>query len=208
MHPSMVTGSDTPLMGRREALQLFGLLGAGGAMAAKAWSIPGQGAGNAVPAPAALATADFAFLRRLTEIIIPKTETAGAIEAGVPEFIASVLPAMSGEELALMAENVDLTSDNPPVLFADGFRWIDDRARSAHGRDFMSMTESQQAELLASLYAAAESGQPVGRGPQFLRALKALTVEGYYTSREGLIDELGYKGNKPHFMLPEKTGSS
>jgi gluconate 2-dehydrogenase gamma chain len=208
MDPAIVPGSDTPLMGRRKALQLFGLLGAGGALAAKALSNPVQGAGNAAAAPEALPPADFALLRRLTEIIIPRTETAGAIEAGVPEFIASVLPAISGEELALMAENVDLTSDNPPVLFADGFRWIDDRARSAHGRDFMSMTESEQAELLASLYAAAESGQPVGRGPQFLHALKALTVEAYYTSREGLIDELGYKGNKPHFMMPDKTGSS
>jgi gluconate 2-dehydrogenase gamma chain len=208
MDPAIVPGSDTPLMGRRKALQLFGLLGAGGALAAKALSNPVQGAGNAAAAPEALPPADFALLRRLTEIIIPRTETAGAIEAGVPEFIASVLPAISGEELALMAENVDLTSDNPPVLFADGFRWIDSRARSAHGRDFMSMTESQQAELLASLYAAAESGKPIGRGPQFLRALKALTVEAYYTSREGLIDELGYKGNKPHFMMPDKTGSS
>jgi gluconate 2-dehydrogenase gamma chain len=207
MDPSIVPGSDAPLMGRRKALQLFGLLGAGGALAAKALSSPAQGGGNAAPVPEALPAADFALLRRLTEIIIPRSETAGAIEAGVPEFIAAVLPAMSGEELALMAENVDLTSDNPPVLFADGFRWIDDRARSAHGRDFMSTTESQQAELLGSLYAAAESGHPVGRGPQFLRALKALTVEGYYTSREGLIGELGYKGNKPHFMMPAKTGS-
>jgi hypothetical protein len=43
---------------------------------------------------------------------------------------------------------------------------------------------------------------------QFFRALKNLTADGYYTSRPGLVQELGYNGNAylasfPQFTIPE-----
>ena len=42
---------------------------------------------------------------------------------------------------------------------------------------------------------------PVG----FFRLLKNLTADGYYTSRVGLVDELGYKGNTALPQFPSCT---
>ena len=39
----------------------------------------------------------------------------------------------------------------------------------------------------------------------FFRLLKNLTADGYYTSRVGLIDELGYKGNTALSQFPSCT---
>jgi hypothetical protein len=130
------------------------------------------------------------------EIIIPKTDTAGAIEAGVPEFIASALVTMSGAQMATMSGSADVFTDNTPVLFADGLQWLRSQAQARKHRDFMEMAESDQVSLLEDLFAEVETGGAMGRGAQFLRSLKALTVGAYYTSEDGLMNELGYKGNK------------
>ena len=41
----------------------------------------------------------------------------------------------------------------------------------------------------------ADKGEANARNVQFFALMKALTTDGYYTSRAGLIQELGYKGN-------------
>jgi len=59
----------------------------------------------------------------------------------------------------------------------------------------MELTDSDQVSLLEGLFAEAETGSAMGRGAQFLQSLKTLTVSAYYTSEDGLLKELGYKGN-------------
>ena len=51
---------------------------------------------------------------------------------------------------------------------------------------------------------ASDAGMPVS----FFRLIKNLTADGYYTSRVGLLEELGYGGNKylpgfPQCTVPE-----
>src|SRR5207244_3921023 len=94
----------------------------------------------------------------------------------------------------------DVFWDNPRVLFADGLRWMEEQTHTAHGKGFLELDEARQFTLLEAAYTALEAGNTLGRSAQFLRALKNLTVEGYYTSQEGLLNELGYKGNTPHGM--------
>jgi gluconate 2-dehydrogenase gamma chain len=187
------------LIGRRKALQLIGLAGIGGAFIKGPGGTVAYGAADAPPQPArpanSLPEADFALMSRIMEIIIPKTDTAGAVEAGVPEFVNQALVTMSGAQMATMSGSADVFTDNPQVLFADGLQWIRSQARARKGKDFMELAESDQISLLEGLFAEVEAGHTMGRGAQFLQSLKTLTVSAYYTSEDGLLNELGYKGN-------------
>ena len=125
--------------------------------------------------------ADFAIISRIADLIIPPTETPGAIGAGVPAYIDLVI-----------ARNVD-----QQLVVADGLRWLDAEANRGHEKNFMELTEEQQLSILEPLCEAADSstGMARGRNVQFFSLIKNLTADGYYTSRVGLIEELGYKGN-------------
>jgi hypothetical protein len=194
------------LIGRRKALQLLGLIGVGGGLSAGLAGAlapdPTKGSPPSMPVPSTLPDADFRLLSRLVDIIIPPTETAGAVQAGVPQFIDAALVTMSGAQLASMSGSADVFADNAPVLFADGFRWIDDTSQTKHGRNFLELGAAEQEILLGTLFAVAEvDPSPPGRGSQFLRSLKGLTVTAYYTSEPGLMKELGYKGNVPRMAF-------
>jgi len=188
--------------GRRQALQLLSALGAAGALAASAACHSGNGITgggfSATNAPRALSESDFLLLRRLVEVIIPETDTGGALEVGVPEFIDSVLAMTLPMQFAVIAGTTETPWEKPPGLFVDGLRWIEAQARAAYGNDFSELGGARRATFLESLYATMEAGSSMGRSAQFLRALKNLTVLGYYTSAEGLLKELGYKANMPN----------
>ena len=62
----------------------------------------------------------------------------------------------------------------------------------------MQLDEAAQYALLEPLCQTADSGDLRARNVQFFALIKSLTADGYYTSRTGLMDELGYKGNTPH----------
>lgn len=134
---------------------------------------------------------DFATISRLSELIIPTTETPGAIEAAVPDYIDFVISRNTDQQLVV----------------ADGLRWLDaGAARRQDGKTFIELPEDQQLAILEPLCEAADAADPhemqkQARNVQFFALIKGLTADGYYTSRIGLIQELGYKGNKarPHF---------
>jgi hypothetical protein len=190
-------------VGRRHALQLLGSFGIAGGVAASTACHSGHETASGISAqtvPRTLAEPEFALLSRLTALIIPKTDTEGALEARVPDFIDASLPAISSAQLAAMTGSADVFWDNPAILFADGLRWIDDQAITSNGKGFLQLDEGLQMRTLEAAYAEMEASESSGRNTQFLRALKAMTVHAYYTSQVGLINELGYKGNTPRQM--------
>jgi hypothetical protein len=69
-------------------------------------------------------------------------------------------------------------------------RGLNDRARRDHGAAFDRLEESRQIALLTEI-----SQAPEGRLGRFFTLVKDLTVDGYYTSKEGLTQELGWQGN-------------
>ncbi len=170
---------------RRQVLQAIGVAGASCALAQhRHQDAPEQPASPA--APRFFTAAEFAVVSRLAGLIIPATETPGAIEVGVPAYIDGVLAGRS--ELQR--------------LFRDGLAWLDDQARARHRKRFVELGEMQQVELLTPLCAAADrlaggrrraATQP---GVEFFRAVKTTVADGYYTSRAGLIEELRYPGNQ------------
>jgi gluconate 2-dehydrogenase gamma chain len=189
------------VLGRRQALQIFGgSIGAITVLATGAGCSKADGKKSMAATPPGvrqvLSDADFLLVGRLSEVIIPKTDTAGAIETQVPEFIDAALAASASDPYVASGSADDFVRwDNLRLLFADGLRWIDEQAKNAHGAGFVSLSGEQQLALLEPMYAQIDAGAAIGRGAQFLRALKDLTVEGYYSSRPGLFDELGYKGH-------------
>src|SRR5258706_15468681 len=70
----------------------------------------------------------------IAELIIPKTDTPGAREAGVPGFIDVMLAAWGDDEQRHM--------------ITAGLANVDDRSRAAFGKPFVGCTSEQQAEIL------------------------------------------------------------
>ena len=119
---------------------------------------------------------EYETLSRLADLIIPPTDTPGAVAAGVPEYIDYV---------------VHTNPEHQPHM-REGLIWLD---QQSPGKRFIELPEQQQIDLLAPLSAAADREDLNPPGASFFRMLKSLTADGYYTSQIGLVQELGYKGN-------------
>ena len=118
--------------------------------------------------PALFSTAELAGLAALADAIIPRTDTPGAADAGVPAVIERRFAA------------------NPQLAerFRTGMQALDSDAQSRFHAAFAALTPAQQVELLT----------PRQQDP-FFRMIKDMTVEGYYSTRAGLSQELGWHGN-------------
>jgi len=123
---------------------------------------------------------DYEILIRLTDLIIPRTETPGAADVGVPWRIDQAV-----------AQKADLQP-----LYRNGLAHLNSAAKP----DFLAAAEEDQ---IAALRALSESPEmPQG---QFFQSLKALTIEWYYNTEPGLARELGFKGNTFRTEFPGCT---
>ena len=124
----------------------------------------------------------------LTELIIPQTETPGAKTARVNRFVDAVLQ---------RAKPADRDS------FLRGLTWMDERSRTQFRTDFVAATPAQQTELLTTLSKGDGETAELRAGVQFFRAIKSMTIDGYYTTEIGLRQELGDNGQ---LFLPQFAG--
>ncbi|HWC75481.1 MAG TPA: gluconate 2-dehydrogenase subunit 3 family protein [Gemmatimonadales bacterium] len=117
----------------------------------------------------------------IAELIIPKTDTPGARDAGVPAFI-DVMVAEWGD-------------DDQRKMFTSGLANVDERSRASYGKDFVACTAQQQAEVLQDLdYELARLRDTKSdTSKNFFQAMKWLTLTGYYTSEIGATSELHYR---------------
>ena len=178
-------------------------------------------------APTFFSPAEYAVLARLTDAIIPPTDTPGASAAGVPEYIDRV---------------VALNAEHQPLVRA-GIVWLGRQAAAKFARDFLALAEAEHVAILQPLsdavdrqqrdalrrrfrteakrgtiyYVAVTDRDAMTRSPssvpvsldqdpelpvRFFRLIKNLTADGYYTSRVGLLEELGYAGNRALVAFP------
>jgi len=133
-------------------------------------------------APQTFSAAEGAIVSRIVDLIIPATDTPGALAAGVPQYI----------------DNVAATDAARHRVIGEGLAWIEAQSRSIHDHAFIELEPEHQVALLT---AAANDGE---RAP-FFRTMKDLTVYGYYTSYSGLVEELGYRGNQMLASFPGCT---
>jgi len=117
----------------------------------------------------------------IAELIIPKTDTPGARDAGVPAFID-----------VMLAEWAD---DDQRKFFTEGLANVDERSRAAFTKDFIACTPAQQSEILQDLdYELARLRDTKSdTSKNFFQAMKWLTLTGYYTSEVGATAELHYR---------------
>ena len=116
-------------------------------------------------------------LEALVERIIPATDTPGAMEAGVPDFIELIL------EKGLLAEDAK--------RFIAGIDKVGDLSRSNYGSDYIELSAAHQDAILTELEQKAANSQRDGATP-FFQVLKELTLVGYYTSEVGATQEIRY----------------
>jgi len=115
----------------------------------------------------------------LSELIIPETDTPGASAARVNRFIDGVLFKATQED-----------RDE----FLRGLAWMDERSRSLFGADIVSAATADQIALLKKLSDNQNPSFDDRIGTDFFRALKSMTISGYYSSEIGLRQELGDDG--------------
>jgi hypothetical protein len=115
----------------------------------------------------------------LAELIIPATDTPGATAAKVNEYVDGVLAdADAGDR----------------KTFTDGLAWLDARSRQQFGGEFVNATPAQQTGLLTTLSTMTSPGPEDAPGVEFFRAIKGMTITGYYTSEVGIREEIGDSG--------------
>jgi hypothetical protein len=184
---------------RRESLKIIGAIGTTCAFPFSADELYGQhvhASSTTTPeGPYALkffSADEFETLSRVVELIIPSTDTPGAIGAGVPAYIDGVVSA------------------NPEhkKRYREGLAWLERESMRRFRRKFSKLTEAQQVRILTPLSEAVDSGGKLGVGERFFAMVKNMTADGYYTSRIGLVRELGYAGNTaiekfPSCEIPE-----
>lgn len=164
------------MLDRRSILKAVGVSGAIVGTELLYGGLPGSAA---VPVPtstgeAPLTQAEFALIAAMAEGIIPKTDTPGAIGAGVPEFFRTIF-------------NEWFLKDQQ-VAFRAALKNYDAEAKERFGKDFLTCAAPQQMELLvewdkkgANLFA--NPPHPFGQ-------FKSLALHGYYTSQVGMDEEL------------------
>jgi gluconate 2-dehydrogenase gamma chain len=145
-----------------------------------AFGAPGQAPGAAAAtgyAPRFFTAEEYALLATLAAHIIPADDTPGASEAGVSEFIDT-----------MVAHDVPLQP-----RFRSGLAWLQARSRLLHGRPFEALSAGDQVAFLEALAYAAKHRPGEEEGRRFFALAREYTVMGYYTSRVGL-EALGYPG--------------
>jgi Gluconate 2-dehydrogenase subunit 3 len=145
-----------------------------------------QAASSAIAAqtwtPRVLTPAQNDLVITLTELIIPETTTPGAKATLVNRFIDSVLYDAPAKERD---------------RFTGGLAWMDSRSKVLFGKDFLTSTPAEQTTLLTRLSQGADSGTAEAAdrpGVDFFKAIKSMTISGYYTTEVGLMKELGDDG--------------
>ncbi len=166
---------DVSLLTRRAAIKRLGAL-IGCTMTASQLSLLATNAAAADHSDPSFFDEDqFAMLSRIADLIIPETDTPGALGAGVHHLIDMMF--------------AEWASADRQANWIEGLAGIDARARE-HGMDsFMDGSAEEQFELLRTLDKEYFDG---GNQPTFFSGLKLMVVFAYYNSETGATVELQY----------------
>ena len=127
-----------------------------------------------------------ATLDALSEMIIPADEhSPGAKAAGVSEYID-----------AIVADQ----SKGKKQFWDEGIALVDRMAKHQFHAKYAACSAGEQSALLRELAGDEEENDSPGR--RFFLALKRSVIDGYYTSRIGIHEDLQYQGNDALMAFP------
>jgi gluconate 2-dehydrogenase gamma chain len=150
----------------------------GGAISAPAALAILQGCSAKEPVPGVAVQSKFFKGRQndivtaIADVLIPRTDTSGALDAGVPAFIDAVM--------------VDVYPKDAQQRFGAG---IDDFA-TAGGKAFLDQDVTQRAATVQQAIDAALTGEH--KDKPFILVARELTLLGFYTSRVGITENMEY----------------
>lgn len=119
-----------------------------------------------------------AIVSRVSDIIIPRTDTPGAVDVGVPSFID------------LMLKDVYKKEDQD--RFLSGLQEFDDEAHKIYNDSFLDLVPDEQQELVKRVHDEAVKADGQGRPRPFILMVKELTMLGFFTSEVGATQVLQY----------------
>ena len=172
------THDSKEMMQRREILRRVAWL-VGGAVSAPAALAILQGC-SAKDAPAAAAWTPKFFqgsqkdvVTAIADVILPKTDTSGALDANVPAFIDSMLA-----DVYDAAAKERFNKGFAEFEKGEGMKFLE--------RDAAGKTAAVKASLEAALAAENQGGKP------FILMTRELTLLGFYTSQAGITENMEY----------------
>jgi glucoside 3-dehydrogenase (cytochrome c) hitch-hiker subunit len=185
-------------MNRREALSSVALLLGGTIIGAEAFLSGCTNADKNVGAAGLdFSKDDIAFLDEVGETIIPTTTTPGAKATKIGEFMHTIVR--------------DCYDPKEQQMFIDGMKKLEEACQKKYGKGFLSCTPEQRHDLLVELdkeqkdYMAKKKPEDA---PHYFRAMKELTIWGYFTSEIGATKALRYVAvpGKYEGCVPYKKG--
>lgn len=130
-------------------------------------------------APTFFTAHEWATVRLLADLIIPKDERSGSAgDAGVPEFM-------------------DFMCDDDPELggpLRGGLAWLDHACDDRFNTTFVAASAAQRAALLDDIAWPARAQPAYAAGVAFFNSFRDLTASGFFSSRLG-VQDLRYVGN-------------
>lgn len=170
-------------LSRRTLLQMAA--GAATSLAGSNWVFRVAGSGRIVKAataegeaftPTILTQDELEQLAVVCEAIIPRTDTPGARDARVHEYI----------DVALSTETEDMRK-----RFREGLAWFDDYCTKTTRNGLAKASPEDLVRVLTAISDVNENVvEDLRSGASFFTNVKTKTIFGYYTSREGWVEEL------------------
>jgi len=133
-------------------------------------------AGLQTAANLGLTTDQMSLVAEIVERIIPKTNTPGAKDAKVHEFIDRAIENTFTEEEASQ--------------FKSGLNMFNTMSEDKFTKNFVSLTENEKDDILTALVADFKSKD--SSEPHIWPAIKGLAITGYFTSEIGAKQNLKY----------------
>lgn len=114
---------------------------------------------------------EFGLIEQVTDILLPRTSTPGALDAQVPYFLDLVV--------------MNCLSPDDQQLIKRGLQQLNDEA----GGKFLSLSRKEKQSLVHKTDAAAYNNDA---GKAWFMIVKKLSMIGYFTSQEGMAKALNY----------------
>ena len=125
---------------------------------------------------------EFQTVEILSALIIPTDDAPGSKEAQVASYIDFVVFSAAEFEPSMQKE------------WRDGIAFLDRESQRQFKKLFREASEADRIKLLTEMSSPERDAKVHHQGFEFFRLVKDMTVEGFYTSKIGLIDVLDYQG--------------
>lgn len=134
------------------------------------------------------------MITRLSDAIIPDTDTPGAVKAGVPAYIMLMLQ--------------DCYDGSVHETFHHGLSQLDSRCKKKYQSPFLSLAKERQFAAVKDLDKEVLNADSQDKLPTFYRLFKHLTIDGFFTSETGATETLKYLPVPGHYSgcLEYKAG--